>query len=320
MTLPILTFVTVVGLVIAVYWALVVWPEQSERSALLGRLRPEKKTGVLRATIQKETVRLSNIPALNRVLSGRSDLIGPLKTLVEQSGVRVTVGTLLLSSGCLALAAYLLVASVTGSKVAGLVLGLLAAFGPHAYLRYARDKRVAKFEELFPEAMDLLTRAMRAGHAFTTGLAMVAEEMPPPVGGEFKLLYDRQNFGLPLPEALRDFGERIPLLDARFFVTAVLTQREAGGNLAEVLENLSSVMRERFNVRRQVRVKSAHGRMTGWILAGLPPALAAAMFVVAPANLRMLTTDPLGVKMIIGAVVLQIVGTVVIRKIVNIEY
>src|SRR5262245_64928625 len=125
---------------------------------------------------------------------------------------------------------------------------------------------------------------------------------------------------MPLPEALKAFADRIPLIDARFFVTAVLTQRETGGNLGEVLDNLASVIRDRFRVKRQIRVLTAHGRITGWILAGMPPALAAAMFVMSPGHIRMLMNDPLGVQMIIGALVLQIIGTLTIRKLVDIPY
>jgi tight adherence protein B len=191
---------------------------------------------------------------------------------------------------------------------------------PFMYVKYMKNKRLRKFEEQFPEAIDLIGRALRAGHAFTTGLAMAAEEIPKPVGEEFKLLYDRQNFGMPLPEAMKAFAARVPIIDARFFVTAVLTQRETGGNLGEVLDNLASVIRDRFRVKRQIRVLTAHGRITGWILAGMPPALAAAMMMTTPSHLRMMINDPLGVQMIVGALVLQVIGTLVIRKLVNIPY
>ncbi len=122
------------------------------------------------------------------------------------------------------------------------------------------------FEDQFPQAIDLIASSLRAGHAFTTGVSMVADEVPDPTGAEFRLLYDQQNYGMPLPDALKAFARRVPLLDARFFITAVLTQREAGGNLAEVLDNLSTLIRERSRVKRQVRVASAHGRITGWVL------------------------------------------------------
>ena len=154
------------------------------------------------------------------------------------------------------------------------VVGALAACLPFAYVRYVRSKRLLKFEEQFPEAIDLLSRALRAGHALTTGLSMVAEELPDPIGPEFQTLYDQQNFGLPLSQALKNFADRVVCLDARFFVTAVLTQKESGGNLSEVLDNLAAIIRDRFKVKRQVRVISAHGRITGWVLSALPTSLA----------------------------------------------
>jgi tight adherence protein B len=191
---------------------------------------------------------------------------------------------------------------------------------PYLYVKRARNKRLLKFEEQFPEAIDLVARALRAGHSLPTGLNMVADELAAPVGAEFRTLYDEQNFGLTLPDALRNFARRIPVLDARFFVTAVLTQREAGGNLAEVLDNLAEVIRARFKVKRQVRVISAHGRITGWVLSGLPPSVALASFILSPVHMQTLLGDPLGVNMIMGAAVLQVIGTLVIRKIVDIEY
>jgi tight adherence protein B len=226
----------------------------------------------------------------------------------------------LLASAFLAAAAFTLVKMVAFNTPLAAGAALIASVVPFIYIRFKKTQRLRKFEEQFPEAIDLMGRSLRAGHAFTTGLAMAAEEIPAPVGEEFKLLYDRQNFGMPLPEAMRAFAARIPLVDARFFVTAVLTQRETGGNLGEILDNLASVIRERFKVKRQVRVLTAHGRITGWILSGLPPALACAIFVIAPGHMQILTGDPLGVQMIIGALVLQLIGTMTIRKLVNIRY
>jgi tight adherence protein B len=187
-------------------------------------------------------------------------------------------------------------------------------------VRWKRAKRLRKFEDQFPEAVDLVARALRAGHSLPTGLGMVADELAAPVGTEFRILFDEQNFGLTLPDALRNFAKRVPLLDARFFVTAVLTQREAGGNLAEVLDNLGGVIRDRFKVKRQVQVLSAHGRVTGWVLGMLPPALAVATFVINPNHLGGLLGDPLGHRMIMIGVVLQVLGVLAIRKLVDIEY
>src|ERR1044071_4461062 len=144
--------------------------------------------------------------------------------------------------------------------------------------------------------------------------------MGDPIGPEYRVLYDQQNFGMPLPDALRLFAQRIPLLDARFFVTAVLIQRESGGNLSEVLDNLARVMRERFRVKRQMRVLSAHGRISGWVLVSLPPCLATMIFIISPESRELMFHDPLGQRLIIGAVVLQIIGTLIMRKIINIQY
>jgi tight adherence protein B len=186
-------------------------------------------------------------------------------------------------------------------------------------VRHAAKRRTAKFEEQFPETIDLIARALRAGHALPTALGMVSEEMADPVRSEFILLHDRQNYGMPLTDALRSFGQRIPSLDARFFVTAVLTQRDAGGNLSEVLDNLAAVIRERFKLKRQVRVLSAHGRLTGWILGVLPFVIGAALYVIAPDHISKLFTDQIGLQIVAGAFVLQVIGVIAIRKIVNIE-
>jgi tight adherence protein B len=218
------------------------------------------------------------------------------------------------------IAVFLLTQMLSRLLLASAVLGVLAAFIPIWWLRFKGRQRVAKFEEQFPEAIDLLARALRAGHAFSTGLNMVADEMPDPVGTEFRLAYDRQNFGMPMPDALKALGERVPLLDARFFVTAVLTQREAGGNLSEVLDNLATVIRDRFKVKRQVRVITAHARITGWVLALLPPSLGVVLTLLAPQHMSLLWTHPTGIRMVVVALILQVVGTMIIRKLVDVEY
>jgi tight adherence protein B len=321
MILAIVLFIAILALVLGTYWLFVVRLEQAEDQALQKRLKPE---GAVKTAKQirllKPVKQLSEVGQINAVLERMGGVVGPIQRDITQAGLNISVGQLLLSSGCLALVFYLLVKLVTYSTLLGIGAAVFGAFIPFIYVRYKKNSRLKKFEEQFPEAIDLIGRALRAGHAFTTGLTMVAEEIEKPVGEEFKLLYDRQNFGMPLPEALKLFAERIPLIDARFFVTAVLTQRETGGNLGEVLDNLASVIRDRFRVKRQVRVLTAHGRITGWILAGMPPALAAAMLIISPDHMHMLINDPLGVKMIVGALTLQIMGTLIIRKLVDIPY
>jgi tight adherence protein B len=270
--------------------------------------------------VQREIQRLSNMPVFDRLLASRAGIARPIESMIEQSGVKTTVGVVLLSSGCLFMLGVLIAEMWAGALWLGLVLGACLAFLPVLYLKWMRARRVQRFEELFPEALALMTRAMRAGHTFVTALGMVADELPEPIAAEFKLLHDQQNFGMPVGEALRVFGERVPLLAAKFFVTAVLTQRESGGNLTEVLDNLARVIRERFMVMRQVRIRSAHGRVTGWILVALPPGLALVFSIISPGHLSAMVTDPVGMKMVVGAVVLQVVGALVIRKIVNVEY
>jgi tight adherence protein B len=319
----IITFLLVFGIIATVYFLAVVKPETDEQGALRKRLKrslPSAKAAAVTGGLRREETQLSSIPVVNQVLGAATGVSKPLQRLIDRSGLNLTVGALLfmcLGSGILG---YLVIVTVSRFQLAGLVIGAGCVLIPLWFVNFMAKRRVTKFEEQFPEAIDLLSRALKAGHAFITGLSMVAEEMPEPVGTEFRLAYDRQNFGMPLPEALRSLGERVPLLDARFFVTAVLTQREAGGNLSEVLDNLASVIRERFKVKRQVRVITAHARITGWVLALLPPCLGVALTLLSPQHMSLLWTDPTGIKMVVVALILQVVGTLVIRKLVDVEY
>jgi tight adherence protein B len=316
MLVPAAVFTGVILVILGAYWLFVVKPE----TKLLERLAPQPTAVTLAHNFLKAEQRLSAVRSIDAVLTRTTGLTAKIKTFIDQSGLKLTVGTLVLGTACAALGGYLLVFVLTKQPFLGLAGALALGFLPYLYVRRAMNKRIRKFEEQFPEAVDLMARALRAGHALPTGLSMVAEELPAPVGTEFRTLYEEQNFGLTLPDALRNFAARVPLLDARFFVTAVMTQREAGGNLAEVLDNLAAVIRERFKVKRQVQVISAHGRITGVVLSALPPSVAVASFVLSPGHLTVLLNDPLGVRMIETAVVMQVLGTLIIRKIVNIEY
>jgi len=316
-----LTFSLILTIVLGIYYVFVVVPEGRELKALRQRIGGKGSiSAVPTARLERPTERLSNVDLVNSVLQQASGVSGPVERLVTQSGLKITVGSLLLASAFLGLTTYLLVKIFTYMTLLAVAVAPLGAAIPFLVVNYYRKKRFETFEEQFPESIELIARAMRAGHAFPTGLQMVAEEVPDPVGTEFKLVYDRQNFGMPMSDALKAMAERVPVLDAKFFVTAVLTQRETGGNLSEVLDNLASVMRERFKVKRQVRVITAHGRMTGWILAALPPALFVVLSFISPAHTKTLFTDPLGVKIMAVAGCMQIIGTLVIRKLVNIPY
>jgi tight adherence protein B len=200
----------------------------------------------------------------------------------------------------------------------------LAAFAagaaiPTIYLKFKKSRRMARFEEQFTEALDLLSRALRAGHAFQTAMGMVADDLKEPVGPEFRKTFDQQNFGLPLRDALFQLADRIPLMDVRFFTTAVLIQRDTGGNLAEILDNLAHVVRERFRIRREIRTKTAHGRFTGLVLLALPAGLGVILTIINPEHMDLLFNHRIGHQLIGAAIVMQIIGFLWIRKILDLE-
>lgn len=316
------TFVLVIAIIAGAYFLFIVRPEGQEQQQIRRRLKTDAGVAPDRLKLLRgvKNTQLSSIGALRAVLERTGGLTGVLQRLISQAGLDITVGTLVLLILCLAAASFVLTIWMTRMVWMAAVAASLGGMIPVMFVRWKRTQRTRQFEEQFPEAIDLIARTLRAGHAFTTGVKLAAEELPEPVASEFQLLYDRQNFGLPLPDALKGFASRVPILDARFFATAVLTQREAGGNLAEVLDNLGGVIRERFKVKRQVRVMSAHGRMTGWVLATLPPALAVAFMARSPEHFRILLDDPMGPTLIVAAILLQVIGTLIIRKLVNIEY
>jgi tight adherence protein B len=315
-------FVGVLVLIVGAYWAFVVMPEQRGQGAVRRRLKWESAESGGGAGVQllKKQQVLSTIGSFNVMLKRTEGVSRPLTELIGQAGIKLTVGTFLLITLTAFLGVLVLAQWYTGIWWLSFIAGAIAGVAPIVVVRMIRKNRTLKFEEQFPEAIQLIARAMRAGHAFSTGLKMAAEELPEPCGLEFKALFEQQNYGSPMPDALRAFAARIPSLDARFFVTAVLTQREAGGNLAEVLDRLAGVMRERFRIKREVRVKSAHGRITAFVLAGMPPVLAMLMLSTNPDAVKLLTTDPLGLRMIALGVTLQVVGTLIVRKIADIQY
>jgi tight adherence protein B len=262
---------------------------------------------------------LSEIPAFDNILR-RSERVSALQKLLSQADLKVRAGNFLL----LCLASGVVVAAITYSAskqqlIFAWVGFLLGCFLPYSYANYQRTKRFNEFEELFPEAIDTLARAVRAGHAFTTALEMISDEVSEPVAGEFRKLFEEQKFGLPVREALANLVDRVPLVDVKFFVTAVMLQRETGGNLAEILDNLSYVIRERFKILRQVRVYTAQGRLTMLLLMGMPPIIIVGMMFMNPTFIRPLFTDPIGHVMLVIGIALQTVGYFVIRKIIRIQ-
>jgi tight adherence protein B len=261
---------------------------------------------------------MSGVPALNRAMM-RWSWSTRFKEYVAQAGLQTRPGKFVLTSGVLALLGYLVAAYAYDRFPVPILAGVIAGAAPFAYVALKRRKRLQKFEELFPEALDLLNRAIRAGHAFTTGLGMIATEAPEPVAGEFRTTFEEQNFGLPLRDALQNLTERIPLIDVRFFVTALLIQKETGGNLSEILDNLAHVIRDRFRIYRDVKAKSAHGRLTAGTLIAMPPLLALAFEIINPSYLPILYNDRLGPFLLGGAVIWQVIGSFLLWKIVDIE-
>jgi tight adherence protein B len=312
-------FAVVLSIVLGAYWMFVLAPEQVAERAVRARLKAPRSQKFV-ASVVKARERLSVVQSFDALLKRLGHVTAPLSGLLAQSGIRTTIGAVILASLFAGVVVFAVAVRFTPYFAVAVAAAVGAGCLPMLFLRRAARHRLAAFEEQFPEAIDLIARALRAGHALPTAMQLVSEEIPAPVGAEFRLLFDQQNFGMSLPDALRAFGRRIPLIDARFFVTAVLTQREMGGNLSEVLDRLAAVIRERFKVKRQVRAVSAHGRITGVVLGLLPPVVAAVLFVLSPDHIRLLIDDPLGVDMVIAGITLQILGVLIIRRIIQVEY
>lgn len=286
------------------------------------RLANEKKAPELAAEEELALVRdeqLSKIPALDTLLR-RSGRVIELQKVLAQAGMpEMRAGNFLgisaVSGVVAAILAYIVASRVDVAWVA-LLIGFII---PYSYVSIRRNKRFEKFEELFPEAIDTLARAVRAGHAFTTALEMITNEIAEPIASEFRQLYEEQKFGMPVRDALINLTERVPLVDVKFFVTAVMLQRETGGNLAEILDNLSYVIRERFKIQRQVRVYTAQGRLTMALLMGMPPIIVTVMLILNRSFIQPLFSDPIGHTLLVAGIMLQTIGYFVIRKIIRIQ-
>jgi len=307
---------------LAVFAALSLLDQRSAQARLIkGRLANERKAPERAPEEELALLRdeqLSKIPALDTLLR-RSTRVAGIQKMLAQGGMSTRAGNFLgfsaLAGVVATIAAYVLSKRVEVAWVALLVGFLL----PYSYASFRRNQRFEKFEELFPEAIDTLARAVRAGHAFTTALEMITAEVAEPVSGEFRQLYEEQKFGMPVRDALINLTERMPLVDVKFFVTAVMLQRETGGNLAEILDNLSYVIRERFKIQRQVRVYTAQGRLTMALLMAMPPIIVTIMLVLNPSFIRPLFADPIGHTLLVAGIILQTIGYFVIRKIIRIQ-
>jgi len=236
-----------------------------------------------------------------------------------QANLKWTAGGLLLmSAGFFVVPAYLVYLR-TGTVALGMLIGLFAAGLPFFFVRFKRSQRFNKFEQELPEALDLMVSALRAGHSLVSALGLIAHESPDPIGMEFRTCYEEQNYGLDLRTAMGNLITRAPLQDLRIVVTAILIQKDSGGNLAEVLDKTAYVIRERYRLKREVRTRTAQGRMTGWILTILPIALGFVLYMVNPKGMSLLWHRAIGIKLLYAAATLMVIGSLIIRKIVNMD-
>jgi tight adherence protein B len=260
----------------------------------------------------------SAIPWINRWLL-QIEIAPQVRSLIYQSNVKWTVGTLLLLCAGSFFLAFNLAYMRTHGFLLSLLIGTLAGAAPFGFLLQKRAIRRNKFEKELPEAVDLMVNALRAGHSLISALGLVANEAPDPLGTEFRICFEEQNYGLDLRAAMENLVARAPLQDLRIIVAAILIQKESGGNLAEVLDKTSYVIRERFRLRRQVSVHTAQGRMTGWILTFLPVVLGLGLYFINPDNMSLLWKRDIGIKLLYAAGGMTVVGGLLIRKIVRID-
>ena len=320
----IIVFVAVWVGVISIWWTISRMSRTADADKIKSRLmgmpkRPKGKKARNAPALLAEEDRVTG-KFVRRILE-RYNLNERLQRLLEQTGLKWRVARLIHGSLALFLLAFVIAwYTLPGVyRQVAILAGLIAGSLPLLYVSRVRTKRMRKFEEQFPESLEFVARSMRAGHAFSVSLEMIHREFQEPLSGEFRRTFEEHNLGLPLDLALQKLAQRVPLLDVHFFVSAVLLQKRTGGNLAEILDKLAYMIRERFKLRGKIRAISAHGRMTGTALSAIPCGVAGLMFAVNPDYVRFFFNDELGQIMMGVAIVLQLLGYAVMRKIVQIE-
>ena len=278
-------------------------------------------TATVTTILLKDRLNLGASSSLERAFKSL-DIVHRAEDMLQQAALHWSATRLFRTMAVMAMPGMLIgiiFPVLLNPAVTCLVLAAIGASLPYFHVRRLRNKRMAKVEAQLPDAMDFLSRSMRAGHAFTISIGMVGEDLPDPLGQEFRTLFNEQNLGASVNSAFASLTRRVPLLDMRFFSSAVLLQRQTGGNLSEILGRLSEVIRERFRLRGHIKAVSAHGRMTAGILSALPVVTAGALLLVAPGYLQGMFNDPDGKKLIGGAVLSQVIGNLIIRKIIKIK-
>ncbi len=317
--LSILTFLIVTVILVTISLFIGSNPNQEMVRRRMESVRKAERRG--NVSLSVELVRdemLSSVPVLHRFMVKWS-WFTRFKSFLMQAGLKTRPAKIMLISSVLGLAAFIITGHFLPHFPFPYVAALVGVAAPFFYVAFLRRRRLARFEEHFPEALDLLGRAVRAGHAFTTGLEMIAKESQEPIAGEFRTCFEEQNFGLPLRDALLNLTERVPLVDVRFFVTALLIQKETGGNLAEILDGLARVIRERFRIHREVQTRTAQGKLTAAILIAIPPFMVFALGAINPQYMKTLFLDPLGPTILGIAGTLQVIGSALLWKIIHIE-
>jgi tight adherence protein B len=261
---------------------------------------------------------MSEIPMLNRVLV-RLQAAMQLKRMLDQADLHITPSRLVMFSAMAGMLAAMAAGVVAGSILLMFVAGIMAASLPFIHVWWARKRRFDLFLELLPDALDLVSRALSAGHAFSEALHMVSTEMPEPIATEFRKAYEEQNLGLSMKLALENLTQRIPLLDLHMCVTAVLIQRETGGNLAEILEKVAYTIRERFRIMGDLKTLTTSSRLSAWLLCALPIFVTLVITVMNPEYMSILWKDPRGHYLIAVALFMQVTGMLIVRKILDIK-
>lgn len=314
-TIIFITLVIIIELLIYAYKSI----RSPDRARIIKRLRKstyiedeQGGTDILRKRV------LSEIPFLNRLLIKTPGML-KFDNLISQANAKYPIGFFILLALFLASIGLLIGILAIKNQVAAVMLFLIGGSIPFLYLTILRRKRMEKFKKQLPEALDLMVRALKAGHAFTSGLKLAADEFDDPLGPEFAETLDEINFGVSVPKALRNLAKRIDCSEVKYFVMGVILQRETGGNLAELMEILSSLIREKFKFQGKVRTLSAEGRLSAIILIALPFFIGAWIWFSTPEYLNTLWTDPIGKIMLIGASIMMVIGIFVMKKMVKIE-
>jgi tight adherence protein B len=294
------------------------WREQQRRRNVVGQLR-DLVDNPLDPTASQILRDDAEGAAWIEALAARLPSLRTVDRMLQQGGMTWTLQTFVLLTVGFGVGLGLSGIMLTQSFGEALVIAFIGGLMPYLFVRHRRNKRLGAFEEQLPEAIELIGRALRAGHPLSSGFKMAADDSSEPIAGELRRVFEEQRFGLPVPDSLLNLADRMGLIDVRILVTAILIQREVGGNLAEILDNLARVVRERFTIRRQLRVYTAQGRMTGYLLGVLPLLLFSILWSMNADYMRILFIDPMGKLVVIIGLVMQVAGYFWIRRVVNIE-